>query len=360
MTQGWRRIAIRSFISDGRPLTPPNSSRLQPGDRVLVTGGSGFVGSAVLMALGGRGLKLRALVRATSPRTNLAGVDCEIIEGDIADAAAMRRAFEGVRYLFHVAADYRLWARDPGEILRANVAGTRTVMEAALARGVERIVHTSSVATLRAGGAANLVDETARLAEGEGIGTYKQSKAAAERLVERMVSEQGLPAVIVQPSTPIGPRDIKPTPTGRIVVEAARGRIPAFVDTGLNLVHVDDVAAGHLLALEKGAVGERYILGGQNASLRQLLAHIAALTGRRAPTLSLPRGPLYPLAFVAEAVARITGREPFVTRDALDMAAHHMFFTSAKAERELGYRARPYEEALADALAWFRAVGYIR
>jgi dihydroflavonol-4-reductase len=164
----------------------------------------------------------------------------------------------------------------------------------------------------------------------------------------------------VLPSTPIGPRDVKPTPTGRIVIEAALGRIPAFVDTGLNLVHVDDVAHGHILALERGAVGERYILGGQNASLRELLADIANLSGRKAPTVNLPRAPLYPLAFAAEAVAQLTGKEPFVTRDALDMAAHHMFFTSAKAERELGYRARPYREALSDALAWFRAAGYLK
>ena len=188
---------------------------------------------------------------------------------------------------------------------------------------------------------------------------YKQSKVAAERLVERMIAE-GSPAVIVLPSTPIGPRDIKPTPTGRILVEAAAGRIPAFVDTGLNLAHVDDVAAGHLLALERGTVGERYILGGQDVSLKSLLADIAELSGRKAPKIGLPRAPLYPLAMAAEAVARVTGREPFVTRDALDMAAHRMFFSSAKAERELGYRARPYREALADALAWFKTAGYVK
>jgi dihydroflavonol-4-reductase len=266
---------------------------------------------------------------------------------------------DGARYLFHVAADYRLWARDPGEIMRANLTGARVMMQAAREAGVERIVYTSSVATLRAGDSAHSVDERAPLAEGEGVGVYKNSKVAAERLVERMIAE-GLPAVIVLPSTPIGPRDVKPTPTGRIVIEAALGRIPAFVDTGLNLVHVDDVAHGHILALERGAVGERYILGGQNASLRELLADIANLSGRKAPTVNLPRAPLYPLAFAAEAVAQLTGKEPFVTRDALDMAAHHMFFTSAKAERELGYRARPYREALSDALAWFRAAGYLK
>ena len=333
---------------------------MEPDDKVLVTGASGFVGSAVLRALAGRGLALRALVRATSPRTNLADIHCEIVEGDMRDRASMAAALRDVRYLFHVAADYRLWARNPEDIVTANLAGADAVMHAALDAGVERIVYTSSVATLRAGDASTSVDETSPLDEGEGVGAYKRSKVVAERLVERLVADRGLPAVIVNPSTPIGPRDVKPTPTGRIVVEAASGRIPAFVDTGLNLVHVDDVARGHLLALEKGVIGERYILGGQNVSLRDLLADIAALTGRKPPTINLPRAPLYPLAWAAEAVGQITGKEPFVTRDALKMASHHMFFTSAKAERDLGYTARPYREALADAVARFRGAGYIR
>jgi dihydroflavonol-4-reductase len=332
----------------------------RPGDGVLVTGASGFVGSAVLRALAARGLRARALVRPSSPRGNLTDVDCEIVEGDMRHTADVCQALEGARVLYHVAADYRLWAREPLEIIRANLEGTRTVMEAALSRGVERIVYTSSVATLRAPDEPVAIDETAPLAEGEGIGAYKESKIAAERLVERLVADRGLPAVIVMPSTPIGPRDIKPTPTGRVILEAAQGKIPAFVDTGLNLVHVDDVAAGHLLAMDKGRIGERYILGGQDASLREMLGEIARLTGRSAPTVNLPRTPLYPVAWAAETVARFTGREPLITRDALRMASHHMFFSSAKAERELGYTARPYALALADALAWFRTAGYLK
>ena len=338
----------------------PVVDRLNPGERVLVTGASGFVGGAVLRALGGRGLDLCVLARPSSPRRNFEGQDCQVALGDMTDAGSLERAMDGVDHLFHVAADYRLWAPDPSEIIRANVAGTEAVMRAALAAGVKRIVYTSSVATLRAGDADTVVDETAPLGDGEAIGAYKQSKVAAERVVERLVAEAGLPAVIVNPSTPIGPGDVRPTPTGQMVVGAATGRIPAFVDTGLNLVHVDDVAAGHLLAHAHGRTGERYILGGQDASLREFLAEIARLTGRKPPTIALPRAPLYPLAYAAEAVARVTGKEPLLTRDALKMASHHMFFTSAKAERELGYHARPYVEALKDALAWFGAAGYLK
>ncbi len=327
------------------------------GEVALVTGAAGFLGSAVARVLAGRGLKVRAMVRAASPRRNLQDLDAEIVEGDMRDQASVAVALKGARYLFHVAADYRLWARDPEEIVRNNLQGARAVMSAALDAGVERIVYTSSVATLSL--EQTPADETRPLSEAQAIGAYKRSKVAAEREVERMVAGQGLPAVIVNPSTPIGPRDVRPTPTGRIIVEAASGRMPAFVDTGLNLVHVDDVAEGHWLALERGVIGERYILGGQDVSLRDMLAAIAALTGRKAPTVNLPRAPLYPLAVAAEAVARITGKEPFLTVDALKMAGHHMFFTSAKAEGALGYRARPYREALADALAWFKREGYV-
>ncbi|WJF91861.1 NAD-dependent epimerase/dehydratase family protein [Paraburkholderia bonniea] len=334
-------------------MTDPNR------DLVLVTGATGFVGSAVARIALQKGFATRVLVRATSPRHNLEGLGAEIVMGDMRDEQAMRAALRGVRYLLHVAADYRLWAPNPQDIERANLDGTQATMRAALREGVERIVYTSSVATLKVTGSGASADERSPLTASQAIGVYKRSKVLAERAVEHMVAHDGLPAVIVNPSTPIGPRDIKPTPTGRIIVEAARGKIPAFVDTGLNLAHVDDVAAGHFLALERGQIGERYILGGENLSLQTMLAEIAALTGRKPPTFSLPRWPLYPLALGAEAVARFTRREPFITVDGLRMSKNKMYFSSAKAQRELGYSARPYGEGLRDALDWFRAAGYL-
>ncbi len=327
-------------------------------DVALVTGASGFVGSAVARALVARGLHVRVLMRASASHANIAGTACEPVTGDMRDQASMTAALQGARYLFHVAADYRLWARDPGEIERNNLEGARATMGAALACGVERVIYTSSVAALKPGEGA--VDETSRHTPQSVIGAYKRSKLVAEREVERLIATEKLPAVIVAPSTPIGPRDIKPTPTGRVIVEAATGRMPAFVDTGLNLVHVDDVAQGHLLALDKGRIGENYILGGADVGLQTMLADIAALTGRRAPTVKLPRAPLFPLAWGAEAFARVTGKEPFLTADALRMSRYRMFFSSEKARRELGYMARPYREGLKDALSWFRDNGYLK
>lgn len=324
-------------------------------DIALVTGASGFVGSAVARALAARGVHVRVLMRPTANRLNIAGLHCETVIGDMRDEASMTAALKGARWLFHVAADYRLWARDPGEIERNNLQGARATMGAALKAGVEKVVYTSSVAALKPGG-----DETHRHTEATVIGAYKRSKLVAEREVERLVEKERLPAVLVAPSTPIGPRDVKPTPTGRIIVEAATGRMPAFVDTGLNLVHVDDVAQGHLLALDKGGIGENYILGGEDVALQDMLGDIAFLSGRRAPTLKLPRAPLFPLAYAAEAFARLTGKEPFLTADALRMSRHHMFFSSEKARRELGYEARPYRHGLRDALTWFRDNGYLR
>jgi dihydroflavonol-4-reductase len=297
------------------------------------------------------------LARASSPRQNLNQQD-EHALGDIRDREAVRQAVRGARFLVHAAADYRLWARRPDDILHSNVDGTRVVMEEALRGGVERIVYTSSVATIepREGG---LADESDRLPAERAIGAYKRSKVIAERLVEDMIERAALPAVIVNPSTPIGPRDVKPTPTGRIIVEAASGRMPGFVDTGLNLVHVDDAAAGHLAALAHGRIGERYILGGENVSLRRMLAEIARIVGRPPPRLRIPIPAVYPLALGAELWAHWSGREPFATREGLRMARHHMFFSDAKARRELGHKSRPYGEGLADAIAWFRQHGYL-
>jgi dihydroflavonol-4-reductase len=327
--------------------------------QTLLTGATGFVGSAVARTLLGAGLHVRALVRRGSPRFHLGELDLEFVEGDLRDADSVRRAMVGARYVFHVAADYRLWARDPSEIYDSNVDGTRNVMRAAMREGIERVVYTSSVATLALRPDGGPADESVALSEKEGIGAYKRSKIGAERLVEEMVASQELPAIIVNPSTPIGPRDVKPTPTGRIIVEAACGRIPGFVDTGLNLVHVDDVAEGHLAALKHGVVGERYILGGSNVLFADMLADIARLVGRRPPRLRIPRAAAMPVAYAAEAVARLTGREPFATVDGIRMAAHRMFFTSSKAERDLGFRARSYLQALEDAIGWFRQAGYL-
>ena len=333
---------------------------MDQGDRdlLLVTGASGFVGAAIANAARAAGYRVRVLVRPSSPRTNIEPTD-EVVIGDICDRASLVPALRGVRYLAHAAADYRLWSPTPEDIVGTNVEGTRTIMEEALRAGVERIVYTSSVATLELRDDMP-ADETRSLPEGKAIGAYKRSKVLAERVVEDMVQHRRLPAVIVNPSAPIGPRDVKPTPTGRIIVECASGRMPGFVRTGLNLVHVDDVAAGHLAALRRGGIGERYILGGENVLLATMLADIAAIVGRRPPTLSFPIAALYPVALAAEAWARLTGQEPFATRDGLRMARHYMFFNDAKARRELSYTSRPYREGLADAIAWFRQAGYLR
>jgi dihydroflavonol-4-reductase len=328
-------------------------------ETVLLTGASGFVGSAVAGVLRQSGFHVRALVRPSSPTTHLSELGLEFVRGDLREPASLRAAFPGVRYLFHVAADYRLWARDPSELARTNVEGTRVLMQEAMRAGVERVVYTSSVATLLARPDDSFSDETMPLDEANAIGVYKRSKVAGERAVEELI-RQGLPAVIVNPSTPIGPRDVKPTPTGRIIVQGAAGRMPAFVDTGLNMVHVDDVAAGHLLAFERGRVGERYILGGQNASLAEILTAVAEEAGRAPPRIKIPRGAVLPVAYVTEVIASVTGKEPMLTRDGLKMSKNKMFFSSAKAERELGYRARPYREGIRDAIRWFRDAGYLK
>jgi dihydroflavonol-4-reductase len=328
-------------------------------DGMLVTGASGFIGSAVVRQFVAEGSAVRALVRAASRRNHLTALGIEIVEGSINDAAAVRAALASCRYLVHVAADYRLWARDRREIFAANVGGTRVVMEEARRAGTERIVYTSSVATVQPRPDGSPADESAMMPERAANGPYQRSKIMAEAMVREMAA-QGLPAVIVNPATTIGPFDVRPTPTGRIIIAAATGRIPAFVDTGLNLVHVDDVARGHVAALRRGRIGERYILGGDNVRFARMLADIAARVGRHPPRLRIPWYAALPVAWAAEAVSRITGREPLATLEGVRHARDRMFFSTAKAEQELGIRARPYSEALADAVAWFRNAGYLR
>ena len=353
---GQARVADHSGVF--RPGHRPGN-RGAPGMKVLITGATGFVGSAVLRRLSRAGHDLRALTRPGSDRRNLAGLRVEVAEGDLGDPQSLRHAVRGCAALFHVAADYRLWAPEPAEIYRTNVAGTEALMLAAAEAGVERVVYTSSVATLGLYRDGSAADEDAPVTLDQIVGPYKRSKYLAEEVVRRLVRERGLKAVIVNPSTPIGPRDRRPTPTGRIIIEAASGRMPAYVDTGLNLVHVDDVARGHLLAFERGAVGQRYILGGQNMSLREILVAIAAITGNPGPRVKLPHNLVLPLAYGAEAWARLRGRgEPFITVDGVRQAKRLMYFSSDKARRQLGYTSRPALEGLLEAIEWFRAHGY--
>jgi dihydroflavonol-4-reductase len=325
--------------------------------KALVTGATGFVGAAVAKALGAAGWQVRVLVRGGADRANLQPLAVQVV-GDLADTSSLERALEGCDGLFHVAADYRLGARDPRPLYRTNVDGTRNILGAARTMGVPRIVYTSSVATvgIPADGAPG--DERTPVTLNNMIGHYKRSKYLAEE-VAREAAGAGLSVVIVNPSTPVGPGDIKPTPTGQLVLDAASGRMPAYVDTGLNIVHVDDVAAGHLLAFERGQAGERYILGGEDMSLQRILAQIAGLAGRRPPRIRLPYGAVLPMAYLAEGFAKLSGRSGRLTLEGVRMSRKRMFFSSDKAVRELGYRWRPPQEAFADALHWFRERGLL-
>lgn len=329
----------------------------EPG-KALVTGATGFVGAAVARALLAQGWQVRALVRSGSDRHNVAALAVEQVVGELTDAGSLERACDGCGAVFHVAADYRLWAPQPQVLYRTNVDGTGNLLDAAQRAGVRRVVYTSSVATvgIPADGSPGREDTPVSLAAM--IGHYKRSKFLAEERA-REAAARGVPVVIVNPSTPIGPGDVKPTPTGQIVLDAARGRTPAYVDTGLNIVHVDDVAAGHLLAFHRGRIGERYILGGEDMTLRQILTLIAELVGRSPPRIRLPHGAVLPVAYVAELYARLTGRPTRVTVEGVRMARKRMFFTSDKAQRELGYRSRPAPQAFTDALRWFREQGYL-
>jgi dihydroflavonol-4-reductase len=324
----------------------------------LVTGGTGFVGSAVVRALLEAGHDVRVLARPNSDRRNVADLAVKVVEGSLEDTPSLARAVAGCRYLFHAAADYRLWVPDPAQMFRANVEGTRVLMKAALDAGVERVVYTSSVATLGLVSEGTADEQTPSTLE-DMVGPYKRSKFQAEGVVRDLVAARGLPAVIVNPSAPVGPRDHKPTPTGRLILEAARGNMPGYVDTGLNIVHVDDVAGGHLAAAEKGLIGERYILGGENLPFATILAEVARVAGTRAPRIRVPYSVAYPVAIAAEFVARLSGKEPFITLDGVRMSKKKMYFASTKAVRTLGYRPRPARNAIADAVHWFNANGYL-
>ena len=327
--------------------------------KTLVTGATGFVGAAVVRTLLKKEQSVRVLVRQNSDRSNLKGLPVEPVVGDLTDHESLKKAVAGCRALFHVAADYRLWVPDPYLMDARNVSGTQALMLAAADAGVDKIVYTSSVATLGVPGNGSKGDEQSPVTINDMIGHYKRSKFKAEAEVTRLFQERRLPVVIVNPSTPVGPGDIKPTPTGRMVVDAAAGRMPAYVDTGLNVVHVDDVAKGHWLALQNGQPGRRYVLGGDNCTLQQILTIIARIAGRRPPKVKLPRTALMPLGHAVEAWARWRGKgEPLLTVDGLKMSKKKMFFSSARARRELGYASRPAEQALEDAVHWFRDKGY--
>jgi dihydroflavonol-4-reductase len=327
--------------------------------KALVTGATGFVGAAVARRLLDDQWQVRVLARPGSDRRNLQRLDVELIEGDLTDMNSLQHAAHGCEGLFHVAADYRLGARDAQQLYRTNVEGTRNVLSAARRSGVQRIVYTSSVATIGIPADGTPGDERTANSLENMIGHYKRSKYLAEE-VAREAAREGMAVVIVSPSTPVGPGDLKPTPTGQLVLDAAAGRMPAYVDTGLNVVHVDDVAAGHLLAYERGKVGERYILGGEDMTLRDILGQIAMLVGRKPPRVRLPYGVVLPIAYAAEGFARISGRSGRITLEGVRMSRKRMFFSSAKAARELGYTARPALHAFQDAIRWFRDNGMLR
>jgi len=321
--------------------------------KTLITGANGFIGSAVMRCLLEAGHDIRVMVRPESERRNLEGLSVEIIEGDLQDKASLEQAVKDCNAVFHVAADYRLWIPDPDNMYRTNVTGTRDLMLASVEAGVEKIVYTSSVAVLGLTNDRTPANEETPMTIGELIGHYKRSKYLAEKEVIRLVEENQLPAVIVNPSTPLGPRDIKPTPTGGIVVDTLNNRMPAYVDTGLNITHVDDVARGHLLAFEKGKIGERYILGGENLSLQTILGIICDLSDKNPPMIKLPHNLILPIAWCMERWADISKKEPRATVDEIRMSRKHMYFSSDKAVKELGYQFRPAKEAIEDAIEWF-------
>lgn len=326
--------------------------------KILVTGANGFIGSAVVRLLLDQGHDVRVLVRPDSDKRNFEGLKLEIVEGDLRNPESLKRAVVNCDKLYHLAADYRLWIPDPENMYKNNVDGTRDLIIAATAAGVEKIVYTSSVATLGINKDGPASDEMMPVSLEDMTGHYKRSKFLAEQEVNKLIKEESSPVIIVNPSTPVGPRDIKPTPTGKIVLDTIRHRMPAYVDTGLNIVHVDDVAKGHLLAMEKGKVGERYILGGDNMTLASILEYICISQDMSPPTIKLPHNLVIPIAWFMERIADITHKEPRTTVDSVRMSKKIMFFSSDKAKEKLGYQSRPGVEGLKDAIDWFNRENY--
>jgi dihydroflavonol-4-reductase len=327
--------------------------------KTFLTGATGFLGSHVARVLSAQGAELRLLVRTTSNLNNLEGLNAETATGDLRDPASIDKAMSGCDTVFHVAADYRLWVRDPEQMYRSNVEGTRAILEAARKNGVRRMVYTSSVATMGFTRNGNPADEDSPVALADMIGHYKRSKFMAEQIALE-AGRSGMDVVVVNPTTPVGEQDIKPTPTGRIILDFLKRKFPAYVDTGLNLVDVTECARGHVAALERGKSGERYILGGENLTLKQILDKLGAITGLSSPSVKLP----YFFAFAAAAVdetitGRILHREPRATIDAVRMGRKKMFASSAKSERDLGWKLVPAENALRRAVEWFRGNDYV-
>jgi dihydroflavonol-4-reductase len=326
--------------------------------KTLVTGATGFLGSHVARQLAGRGTQVRVLMRPSSDTRAIESLEAERFIGDLRDLASLDRALAGVTRVFHVAADYRLWARNPQEIYESNVTGTRNLLEASRRAGVEKFVYTSTVATIAVPRKEGLPDESTQSSVEEMIGHYKRSKFEAEQCAMR-AAEAGLPVVIVNPTTPVGPGDWKPTPTGKIVVDFLNGRMPGYVETGLNFVPVEDCAAGHLLASERGQVGERYILGGRNLTLKEVLDMLAAISGLRAPRWKFPHAVAYVAAGVDAVISSVMGREPQIPLEGVRMARHKMFVDASKATREIGFTPGPIEGALERAVGWYEKNGYV-
>ena len=329
--------------------------------KTLITGATGFVGTAVLRELLKKGHKVKALVRQSSVLDNLKNLDVETVQGDLIDRDSLKLALKDCKYLFHVAADYRLWVPKSEEIYLNNVKGTENLMEEALSSGVEKVVYTSSVAVLGKPINGDIANEKTPVNISQMIGHYKKSKFLAEEKVKEFYKTRRLPVVIVNPAAPVGPRDIKPTPTGKMILDAAMKKIPAYLDTGLNVVHVDDVAKGHLQAFHKGKLGERYILGGDNLTFKQILEMISSMCGHKPPKIQLPKKPLYPIGYLFEIFARLFNiKNPMITVDMIRMAEKRMFFSSEKAKKELNYKCKPAKFALKDAINWFINNGYCR